>query len=270
MIRKQYDSGVVTELDLRRSQTQVDVAKGDMARYTQLVAQDQNALNLLAGGAVPEELLPVDLTGVTAPADIAPGLSSSVLLRRPDVMSAEHQLKAASAFIDAARAAFFPRISLTTTIGTASNDLSGLFNAETATWSFVPQAVLPVFDARIWAAFRVSKATREIALAQYEKTIQAAFREVADTLAVRGTVDQQIAAQASIVASAEKVYELSEQRYDQGIDSYLGVLDAQRSLYAAQQGLTYLRLARLANQVRLFAVLGGEGAGQNTIPVVTP
>lgn len=259
MIRMHYDKGVATELDLRRAQTQVDVAKGDIARYTQLVAQDQNALNFVVGTSVPEELLPLDLDSVRPPEDISPGLSSSVLLRRPDILTAEHQLKAASAFIGAARAAFFPQISLTTALGTASSELSGLFSSGSNTWSFAPQAVLPIFDARIWAAFKVSKSTQEMALTQYEKTIQTAFREVADVLAMRGTVDQQVAAQESIVDSAKKVYELSNQRYTQGIDGYLSVLDAQRSLYSAQQGLTFLRLGRLVNKVRLFAVLGGDG-----------
>ena len=263
IIRLHYDKGVATEMDLLRSQTQVNAAKGDIARYTQLVAQDQNALNLLAGSPVPEDLLPADLTSVRLPEDISPGLSSEVLLRRPDILAAEHQLKAAYAFIGAARAAFFPRISLTTAIGTASTELSGLFSSDSNTWSSAPQTAMPIFDVRTWAAFRVSKATREIALAQYEKTIQTAFREVADVLAVRGTVEQQVAAQESIVDSAKKVYELSDQRYTQGIDGYLSVLDAQRSLYAAQQGLTFLRLGRLTNHVRLFAVLGGDGEPQN-------
>jgi multidrug efflux system outer membrane protein len=258
VISQQYDKGIATELDLRRSQSQVYVAKGDIARYTQLVAQDQNALNFLAGSRVPEDLLSSDLASVRPPSDIAPGLSSEVLLRRPDIMAAEHELKAAYALIGAARAAFFPRISLTTTIGTASRELSGLFNSGSDTWSFAPQVAMPIFDARIWAAFRASQATREIALAQYEKAIQTAFREVADTLAVRGTVAQQVAAQKSIVDSAKRVYELSDQRYTQGIDGYLSVLDAQRSLYPAQQGLTLLRLARLTNRVRLYAVLGGD------------
>ncbi len=258
MIQKQYDSGVATEVDLRRSRTQVDVARGDIARYTQLVAQDQNALNFLAGSTVPEELLPAGLSGITPPRDIAPGLSSEILLRRPDILAAENQLKAAYAFIDAARSAFFPRISLTTTLGTASRELSGLLDSGSDTWNVTPQAVMPIFDARTWAAYRVSQATRDIALAQYEKAIQTAFREVADVLAVRGTVDQQLSAQESIVNSALKVYELSDKRYTEGLDGYLGVLDAQRSLYAAQQGLTSLRLARLVNQVRLFAVLGGD------------
>lgn len=258
MIKQQFEQGVATEVDLRRSQTQVDAAKGDTARYTQIVAQDKNALTLLVGTSIPDDLIPSALENVKAPLDISPGLSSAILLRRPDIMAAEHQLKAASAFIGAARAAFFPRISLTTTAGTASSALSGLFDSGSGTWTFVPQVSMPIFDARVWAALRVSKITRDITLTQYENTIQAAFRDVSDVLAVRGTIDQQVASQQAIVESAQKVYELSDKRYTQGIDGYLSVLDAQRSLYSAQQGLTLLQLAKLINQVRLFAVLGGD------------
>ncbi len=155
-------------------------------------------------------------------------------------MAEEHRLKAANANIGAARAAFFPRISLTTFIGTASSELSGLFNAGQDTWSFVPQIKMPIFDARLWSALEATKVQREIALAQYEKAIQTAFREVADALAVRGTVDQQLAAQQSLVEASAQTYRLSQARFDKGIDSYLSVLDAQRSLYAAQQGLVAL------------------------------
>jgi len=257
LIRRQYEIGLATELDLHRSQTQVDAARGNVARYTQLVAQDQNALNLLAGSPVPENILPAGLASVSPPKDISPGLSSEVLLRRPDIMAAEHQLRGAYAFIGVARAAFFPRIALTTAVGTASDELSGLFSSGSGTWSFAPQVAMPIFDARTWAAYRVSKAVQKIALTQYEKAIQTAFREVADALAVRGTVDQQVAAQQSIVNSTQKIYSLSNKRYTNGIDSYLSVLDAQRSLYGAQQGLTSLQLAKLANEVRFYAVLGG-------------
>ncbi len=257
LIRRLYQAGMVTKIDLRRAQTQVDAACRDVARYTQLVAQDQNALNLLVGSSVPSELLPADLGSVSAPREISPGMSSEVLLRRPDIMAAEHQLKAANAFIGAARAAFFPRISLTAGFGTASDDLSGLFSSGSGTWNYAPQVVMPIFDARTWAALRVSKADRKIILTQYEKAIQTAFREVADALAVRGTVEDQLAAQQSLVNAVAEIYRLSNARYTKGIDSYLGVLDAQRSLYAAQQGLVALRLAKLANQVMLYAVLGG-------------
>jgi outer membrane protein, multidrug efflux system len=257
LVQKRYDVGVANELDLRRAQTPVDAARGDVARYTQMVGQDQNALNLLAGSPVPEDLLPLDLSSVTPPKEIAPGLSSEALLGRPDIVAAEHRLKGAYAFIGAARAAFFPSISLTTSMGTASDELSGLFSSGSDTWNFGPQITMPIFDARTWAALRVSKADRKIVLTQYEKTIQTAFREVADALAVQGTINQQVSAQQSFVDAVAETYRLSNKRYTKGIDSYLGVLDAQRSLYTAQQGLITLRLAKLANLVRLYSVLGG-------------
>lgn len=257
LIQRRYEVGVAAELDVRRAQTQVDTARGDVARYKQLVAQDENALNLLLGSPAPRELLPADLNSVVPPREISAGISSEVLLRRPDILLAEHELKAANAFIGAARAAFFPRISLTTAVGTASEELSGLFKSGSGTWSFTSQIVMPIFDARTWAAIKVSKADREIALAQYEKAIQTAFREVADALAVRGTVDERLSAQQSLVNAVAETYRISKARYTKGIDSYLGVLDAQRSFYAAEQALIAIRLARLINLVNLYAVLGG-------------
>ena len=256
LVKRRYDLGLVPELDLYRAQTQVDAARGDVARFTQLVAQDENALNLLVGSPAPGELLPTELSGVTPPKEISPGLSSEVLLRRPDVLQAENLLKAANADIGAARAAFFPRISLTAAIGTASSDLSGLFKSGSGAWSYAPQIVMPIFDARTWSAHKAAKVQREIAVTQYEKAIQNAFREVADALAVRGTVDQQVAAQQSLVNAVAETYRLSNSRYDKGIDSYLSVLDAQRSLFAAQQGLVSLRLAKLANQVQALRRVG--------------
>ncbi|HAR95842.1 MAG TPA: multidrug transporter [Deltaproteobacteria bacterium] len=257
LIQRRYDVGLTNELDLRRSQTQVDSARRDVALYMQLVAQDENALNLLVGSPMPAELLPPDLGSVAPLKDISPGMSSAILLRRPDILAAEHRLKAANANIGAARAAFFPGIFLTTTVGTVSNELSGLFKAGAATWSFIPQATMPIFDARLWAALRGVKVEREIAVAQYEKAIQTAFKETADALAQRGTVGDQVAAQESLVQASTDTYNLTNARYTKGIDSYLSVLDAQRSLFSAQQGLIALRLARLTNQVRLYAVLGG-------------
>jgi len=235
----------------------VDAARVDIARYTNRAAQDENALNLLVGSPVPSALLPEALGNVTPPKEISPGMSSEVLLDRPDILYAEHLLKASNANIGAARAALFPRISLTTAIGTASDELSGLFKAGSDTWNFSGQIVLPIFDARTWSALRVTKVDREIALAQYEKAIQAAFREVADALAVEGTVEDQLAAQQSLVNAFAETYRLSNLRYIKGVDSYLGVLDAQRSLRVAEQVLIAFRLARIANQVRLYAVLGG-------------
>ena len=257
LIKRRRDLGLAPELDLYRAQTPVDIARRDVARFVQQVAQDENALNLLVGSPVPDGLLANELGGVIAPTEIAPGLPSGVLLRRPDVVQAEDLLKAAYADIGAARAAFFPRISLTAAIGTASSDLSGLFKSGSGAWSYAPQIVMPIFDARTWSAHRAAKVQREIAVTQYEKAIQSAFREVADALATRGTVDQQVSAQQSLVHASAETYRLSNSRYDKGIDSYLSVLDAQRSLFAAQQELVFLRLAKVANQVNLYAVLGG-------------
>ena len=257
LIKKRYDVGFASELDLRRAQSQVDTARGDVARYTQLVAQDENALNLLVGSPVPPELLPSDLKNITPPQDISAGLSSEVLLQRPDVLAAEHQLKAANANIGAARAAFFPRIALTATAGTASADLSGLFKSGQGAWTFAPQIVMPIFDARTWHAYDVTKVEKEISVAEYEKTIQTAFREVADALAERGTINDRLAAQQSLVDASAVSYRLSEARYNKGIDSYLSVLDAQRSLYGAEQGLIMLRLARINSLITLYKSLGG-------------
>lgn len=260
LIKKRYDVGVATELDLRQAQTLVDTSRIDIARYKQQAAVDENALNLLLGSPVPPELLPADLSSVALPREIGAGVSSEVLLSRPDIRSAEHRLKGAYANIGAARAAFFPRISLTTAIGTASSELSGLFDSGSGTWSFAPGITLPIFDARTWPALRASKVDREIARVQYEKAIQSAFRETADTLAVLGTVDEQLSAQQSLLDAVSDTYRLANARYTKGIDSYLSVLDAQRSLYGARQGLVSVRLEKLAGQVRLYAVLGG-GAG---------
>ena len=257
LVSRRYEAKLANEIDLRRVQTQVDTARGDIAKYTQRVAQFQNELDFLAGSPVSEDLLPPDLAGVGPLRDIFPGLSSDVLLMRPDIMAAEHQLKGAYANIGAARAAFFPRISLTSILGSASTELSGLFTGGTATWLYGAQATMPIFDPQTWFAYRVSKADQEIALTQYEQAIQTAFREVANVLAVRGTVNQQIAAQQSMVDSAQRVYRLSEKRYTNGIDNYLSVLDAQRELYSAQQALVFLQLEKLANEVRAYAVLGG-------------
>ncbi|HUN54534.1 MAG TPA: efflux transporter outer membrane subunit [Smithella sp.] len=257
LIRKRYEVGIASELDLRQAQSQVEAAKVDIARYTQLTAQDENALSLLMGSTLPPELLPSDLNSISPPKDISAGLSSEVLLRRPDILAAEHQLKAANANIGAARAAFFPNISLTTAIGTTSADLSGLFKAGQGTWSFAPQVIMPIFDARTWSAYDVTKVEKEVSVAQYEKAIQTAFREVSDALAVKGTINQQIAAQQSLVEAVAQTYRLSDARYTKGIDSYLSVLDAQRSLYGAQQGLIVLHLTRLVNQVTLYMALGG-------------
>ncbi len=259
LIKRRFEVGLSSELDVRQSQTRVDAARVDVARYTELLAQDENALNLLAGSPVPASLLSGTLSAVKPLPEVAPGTSSEVLLKRPDILQAEHVLKAANANIGAARANFFPRITLTSAIGSASGQLSGLFQPGSFVWSYAPQVVLPVFDARTWSALTVTKVDKEIAVAQYERAIQVAFREVADALARKGTLGDQMAAQQSLVDATAQAYRLSNIRYQKGIDIYLNVLDAQRSLYAAQQDLIAIRLAKLSNQVRLYTVLGGGG-----------
>ncbi len=257
VIRRRFEVGIAPQLDLSQVQTRVDSARVDVARFTELTARDENALNLLAGSPVPADLLPETLSLVALLPDVSPGISSEVLLRRPDILQAEALLKAANADIGAARAAVFPRISLTTALGTASGDLSGLFKSGSLAWNYAPQIVLPIFDPRIWSAIKVTRVQREIAMAQYEGAIQAAFKDVADALAQKGTVGDQMEAQQSLVNASADAYRLSNARYDKGTDIYLNVLDAQRSLYSAQQGLISIRLAKLTNQVRLYAVLGG-------------
>ncbi len=259
LIKQRFDNGLSNKLDLRRAQTQVDSAQVDISRYEQLTAQDQNALNLLIGYStpLPAEWMPEDLDSVQPSPEVTMNLPSEILLNRPDILAAEHHLKAAYANIGAARAAFFPRISLSTAIGTASGDLSDLFSSGTDTWSYAPQLVMPIFDSRLRSAYKVSKVEKEIALAQYEQAIQTSFREVADVFAVQDKIDEQLQAQESLVDALDESYQLSNTRYTKGQDSYLSVLDAQRSLYTAEQGLVQLRLAKFSNQARLYAVLGG-------------
>lgn len=261
LIERRFELGASSELDLRQAQTRLDAARVDIARYTTLVAQDENALNLVVGATVPAELLPQTLSKTLAAVqDIAPGLPSEVLLSRPDVLAAENQLKGVNAGIGAARAAFFPRITLVGSIGLGSDELSGLFDSGSGAWLFAPKIVLPIFDGGSrWASLTVAEVDRDIAVARYEKTIQIAFREVADGLAQRGTIDEQLAAQQSLTDATAMSFHLSQARYEKGVDSYLAVLDAQRSLYGAQQGLIATRLTRLLNLVTLYKVLGGGG-----------
>jgi multidrug efflux system outer membrane protein len=258
LIKSRFEAGASSELDLRQAETSVDLARVDIARFTGRVAQDENALALVVGSLVPADLLPAGLSEITAMKELSPGLPSDVLQRRPDIVEAEHLLKAANANIGAARAAFFPRISLTTSIGLSSDQLSGLFKGGTGTWSFAPQITLPIFDTgRNRANLKVSEVDREIFLAQYEKAIQGAFKEVADALAQYGTLGDQLEAQQSLTDATAVSYRLSQARYEKGISSYLNVLDSQRSLYGARQGLISVHLSRLTNLVTLYKVLGG-------------
>lgn len=258
LIRRRFEVGISSELDANRAQISLETAREDSARLASLVAMDRNALNLLVGTNLSAEQLPGALDTIAPFKEIAPELPSDTLLRRPDIQAAENQLKAANANIGAARAAFFPSISLTAGVGSASSELSGLFKSGSGTWAFAPQIVLPLFDLGARSAnLKVAKVDRDIAQAQYEKAIQVAFREVADTLAQRATLEDQAAAHASLVKALERTQTLAMARYSAGIDGYLSVLDAQRSLYAAQQGLITLRRARFGNQITLYKVLGG-------------
>ena len=260
LINSRFKAGASSELDLRQAETSVDSARVDIATFTSQVAQDENALAFVIGSPVPPDLLPSKLDTVTALKDLSPGLPSEVLQSRPDIMQAEHILKAANADIGAARAAFFPRITLTSSIGLSSADLSGLFKAGSGVWSFAPQITLPIFDAgRNRANLEVSKVDREIFLAQYEKSIQSAFREVSDALAQHGTLGAQLDAQQALTDATDAAYRLSQARYSKGISSYLDVLVSQRALYIAQQGLITVRLSHVTNQVTLYKVLGGGG-----------
>jgi len=258
LIKRRFEAGVSSELDLRQAQTSVDSARVDIARFTSQVAQDKNALSLVIGSPIPADLVPAGLSAITELKELSAGLPSEILQRRPDIMEAEHLLKAANANIGAARAAFFPRITLTSSIGLSSDQLSGLFKGGAGAWSFAALITMPIFDAgRNRANLEVTEVDREIFLAQYEKAIQSAFREVADALALRGTLDDQLEAQQSLTDAAAVSHYLSQARYRSGIAGYLNVLDSQRSLYSAQQGLISVRLSRLINLVTLYKVLGG-------------
>ncbi|AMV73729.1 AdeC/AdeK/OprM family multidrug efflux complex outer membrane factor [Desulfuromonas carbonis] len=259
LIERRFQAGVASALDLNQARSSLEAARVDIARYTSLVAQDENGLDLLVGARVAAPLLPATLSTDPAPfRTLAPGLPSTVLLARPDIRAAEHRLQGANANIGAARAAFFPRIELVSSIGTGSDQLSGLFGAGSLAWNFAPRLTLPLFNAGANRAnLAVAKVDQQLAVARYEQAIQVAFREVADALAVRATIGEQAAAQQALTAATAESYRLSQARYARGIDSYLNVLDAHRSLYSARQNLIGVRLALLANQVTLYQVLGG-------------
>jgi multidrug efflux system outer membrane protein len=255
----QYQHGVISELEVRQAQTNYEQARYDIAALQTQIARDQNALNLLVGTTVSQDLLPTGLGDrAFTLAQLPAGISSDVLLQRPDVLQAEDQLKAQYANIGAARAAFFPQISLTALAGTLSTGLSGLFAHGNYTYQVAPTASQTIFDfGRNAANLRYDKASRDAALAIYEKAIQTAFREVADALAERGTIDEQLRARATRAEAAGTAYKLSDARYRSGVDPFLTTLDAQRTFYAAQQNLVQTRLDAASNLVELYRALGG-------------
>ncbi|QNP58178.1 efflux transporter outer membrane subunit [Paenacidovorax monticola] len=262
LAKMRLEVGVASELDYRQAESLAQAARATLAQQQRQRALDENALALLLGQPLPDDIR-ASLTGarladVPAMAAVPTGLPSDLLTRRPDIRQAEQQLIAANANIGAARAAFFPTISLTAQAGTASTELSGLFKS--GTWAFTPtvSAMLPIFNAgRNQAALESAKAGREIAIAQYEKSIQSAFREVSDALASQGTLTDQARAQEAQAQAESTRLSLSDLRYRNGVASYLDLLDAQRSLFAIEQAVVQVRLAQLQNQVALYKALGG-------------
>jgi len=259
MTEQRHERGAVSALDVAQVRTTVESARSDAARFSGQVARDVNALNLLVGETIEPEALPKDFgTSTKLVTALPPGLPSEVLLQRPDVLAAERRLLAANADIGAARAAFFPSIRLTGALGTSSDALSALFGSGTSFWSFAPQIRVPIFEGgRLQANLDAARTEQDIALAQYERAVQASFREAADALALAGTLADQLVAQQALVDAADRANALSKARYLAGRDSYLVALDAQRTLFASQQSLVTTRLAELTNRVTLYKVLGG-------------
>jgi multidrug efflux system outer membrane protein len=260
LTKLRFDNGANSALDLRQAESLAAAARSTLAQQQRAKSLDLNALTLLVGQTLPAHLLPFG-PGATTQAqlsDVPEGLPSDLLNRRADIRQAEQALIAANANIGAARAAFFPRISLTASVGTVSNQLSGLFESGSWGFSLAPQALLPIFDAgRNQANLTVAKVSRDVAVAQYEKAIQTAFREVADALAGRATLGEQLIAQQTQATAEAERFRLADLRYRNGVSSYLDVLDAQRSLFATQQALAQTKLAQQQSQVALYKALGG-------------
>lgn len=259
LTKLKFDNGAASELDYRQAESLIEGARVTLAQLSRRRALDENALVLLLGQALPSDLPPTQsvLRHELLPT-LPAGLPSEVLARRPDILQAEQQLIAANANIGAARAAFYPRISLTATAGIASSDLTGLFNNGAFAWTLAPQLLVPIFDrGRNRANLGVAEAGRDIALAQYEQAIQGAFREVADALASRATLIDEVRAQRAQVNAEANRFRLADLRYKNGAASYLDVLDAQRSLFSAQQAVVQVQAAQVQNLVNLYKVLGG-------------
>lgn len=260
LLKQSLKNGLSTDQDVARAETAVEIARVNLHQYTRFVAQDKNALFQLMGVPSNDDLISViALDQITLLDNLDPGVPSDILLARPDIRQAEYTLMSRNADIGAARAAFFPQISLTGQYGFASTGLSSLFSGGAAgAYNFLPTISLPIFEGgRNIANLDLATIRKDQAIAGYEKAIQTAFREVADELAARATLDAQLGAQNRLVAAAQKVYDISDARYKAGVDSFLSVLDAQRELYTYQQTQIETERARLANLVNLYKVLGG-------------
>jgi multidrug efflux system outer membrane protein len=259
LTRERLNGGVAPRTDLRQAETVLAQAQSDQANLETAVNVDRDALQLLVGAPVASDQLPLSIESVDGQlAEVPAGLDSSILLRRPDVVQAEYGLRAANAQIGAARAAFFPRITLTAFAGFASAGLSNLFQHDAATWGATPTANQAIFNIGAVGNLRIVKAQRELALAQYQKAIQSAFRDVADALARRATIDDQLAAIVRLDAAAQDSLFLADARYHEGIDPYLNLLDARRTAYRAAQSLVSTRLLKAQNLVTLYQSLGGD------------
>lgn len=259
LVAKSAELGIASDLEANQARSLVESARADVARLEGALRQERNALQLLVGEPLGEELLPEALAQLDAIAPVRAGLSSEVLLARPDIAAAEHRLIAANANIGAARARFFPNVTLTAAAGTLSPELAGLFDSDTGTWSFAPQILAPLFaGGALRANLRAAELGRDIAVADYERAIQRAFAEVSDALVASVALSQEREAVEALVASLAEAHRLATARYEGGIDSYLQVLVVERSLFAARQRLVALRFAELANRVTLFKVLAGE------------
>ena len=263
-----FNAGVISAIDLRQNETLIESAHADYAAQTRLREQAGNALQLLIGQPLPANLPPALPLGKQVAVNALPvGMSSEVLLRRPDIRQSEYQLQAANANIGAARAAFFPRISLTGSFGSTSRELDNLFTGPNLAWSFMPQISLPIFDfGRNQSNLDLANARKNIAVAQYEKSIQGAFREVADQLAARRTLADQLAAQERGYQAERERLRLVQMRYDNGISSSLDLLDAQRQSYALEQALLLTRQAAMNNRIDLYKVLGGGLVDVTAVP----
>ena len=259
LTRLRFDNGASSEVDLRQAEQLLETAKVALAQTQRQRALDENALTLLVGEPLPADLpAPLPLAQQQGVTDLPAGLPSDLLTRRPDVLAAEQQLRAANANIGAARAAFFPRISLTANAGTASTELSGLFKSGTFALTGTATLLQPIFDAgRNQANLDVAKVNKDIAIAQYEKAIQTAFREVSDSLAGRATLGEQLRAQTAVANAAQVSFKLADLRYKNGASSYFDVLDAQRTLFTAQQATVQTQALQVQNLVTLYKVLGG-------------
>lgn len=266
LTERRHELGAVSGLELAQMRAQVETARGDVARYAAQVQLDRNALDLLAGTPLAAADLPQGLRDTDiALSPVPAGLASEVLLRRPDIRAAEHSLLAANAHIGAARAAFFPSIRLTGSAGTQSGELSGLFDAGTRFWRFMPQINIPIFQGgALRANLKVAEANRDMALAAYEKAIQSGFREVADALVQEQALNERRAAAENLLQVARQAEQLSTARRDAGRDSYLTLLDAQRTRYAAEQAVIAVRLAQQANRITLYQALGGGVEADNS------